>query len=106
MQLGRRLDHNHALDRALAAEVDKPLVVYEGLRLDYPWASARLHRFVLEGMRANRTAAAGLGLSYWPYVEAAPRAGRGLLERLAARAAVVVTDDVPCFIVPRQSAAL
>jgi hypothetical protein len=26
----------------------KPLVVYEGLRLDYPWASERHHRFVLE----------------------------------------------------------
>lgn len=108
MQLYRRLDHNHALDRALAiaADLGRPLVVYEGLRLDYPWASARLHRFVLEGMADNAAAAAALGVSYWPFVETAPRTGRGLLARLAARACAVVTDDYPTFIVPRQIAAL
>jgi deoxyribodipyrimidine photo-lyase len=48
-QAYRRLHHNHALDYALrcAGEMEKPLVVYEGLRLDYPWAARRLHRFVL-----------------------------------------------------------
>ena len=102
MQIARRLDHNHALDHALAEAhlVGKPVVVYEGLRLDYPWASLRLHRFILEGMRANEEAARALGLAYWPWVERSPGEGRGLLTRLAARAALVVTDDFPCFIVP------
>ncbi len=104
MQAYRRLERNHALDCALrhAEESGKPLVIYEGLRLDYPWASARLHRFVLEGMRDNRAAAARLGLAYWPFVEREPRQGRGLVARLAERAVVVVTDDFPCFVVPDQ----
>jgi deoxyribodipyrimidine photo-lyase len=108
MQSARRLDHNHALDHALAEarRLGKPVVVYEGLRLDYPWASLRLHRFILEGMRANAAAAASLGLNYWPWVERKRGDGRGLLAGLAARAALVVTDDFPCFIVPGQTEAL
>jgi len=108
MQAYRRLERNHALDFALrqAEEGGKPLVIYEGLRLDYPWASARLHRFVLEGMRDNRAAAARLGLAYWPFVETEPHGGRGLMARLAGRATVVVTDDFPCFVVPQQTEGL
>src|SRR5262245_9082588 len=101
MQVYRRLDHNHALDYALrcATELRKPLVVYEGLRLDYPWASRRLHRFVLEGMAENAATAAKRGLNYWPFVETEGLSGNGLLARLAAESALVVTDDYPCFIV-------
>jgi deoxyribodipyrimidine photo-lyase len=107
-QIYRRLDHNHALDYALvcARELRKPLVVYEGLRLDYPWASQRLHRFALEGMAGNARTAAQRGLNYWPFVETPRRRAKGLLSKLAARSALVVTDDYPCFIVPGQSAAL
>jgi len=108
MQAYRRLEHNHALDRARhwAATLDRPLVVYEGLRLDYPWASRRLHRFILEGMQANAAQAEKLGLHYWPYVETPAQPARGLLRRLAGRACVVVTDDYPCFIMPEQTLAL
>ena len=108
MQTYRRLERNHALDYALrcAEELGKPLVVYEGLRIDYPWASRRHHRFVLEGMQANAARAAELGLNYWPFVETEKGQGRGLLRRLAERACLVVTDDFPCFIVPPQAEAL
>jgi deoxyribodipyrimidine photo-lyase len=108
MQIYRRLERNHALDHALrwAHELGRPLVVYEGLRIDYPWASRRLHRFVLEGMQANAARAAELGLNYWPFVETERGQGRGLLRRLSARAALVVTDDFPCFIVPPQAESL
>ena len=104
MQAARRLERNHALDWALerAAEAGRPLVVYEGLRLDYPWASVRHHRFLLEGMRDNRARAAALGLAYWPFVETEPGEGRGVLARIAGRAVLVVTDDFPCFVVPDQ----
>jgi len=57
-------------------------------------------------MQVNAAAAAVLGVNYWPFVETPRAPGRGLLRRLAARAALVVTDDFPCFIVPGQSAAL
>ncbi|MBL8796130.1 MAG: deoxyribodipyrimidine photolyase [Planctomycetia bacterium] len=108
MQLYRRLSHNHALDCAAqwAARLGKSLVVYEGLKLGYPWASQRLHQFILEGMRDNAAAAKKLGLNYWPFVETPAQPGRGLLRKLAERACAIVTDDFPCFIVPEQTAAL
>ncbi len=108
MQMQRRLSHNHALDYAIkcANELGKPLVIYEGLRLDYPWASARLHQFILEGMKDNAAAARRLGFTYWPFVETKQQPARGLLARIAARSALVVTDDFPCFIIPGQSASL
>jgi deoxyribodipyrimidine photo-lyase len=108
MQAYRRLNRNHALDHALhlATTWAKPLVVYEGLRLDYPWASARHHRFMLDGMRANARRAKRLGINYWPFVESPDRPARGLLRRLAQRACAVVTDDYPAFVVPGQTAAL
>jgi deoxyribodipyrimidine photo-lyase len=107
-QIYRRLERNHALDYALrcATETGKPLVVYEGLRLDYPWASRRFHRFLLEGMAANAAGAARRGIHYWPFVETPKSPAPDLVPRLAARAALVVTDDYPCFVVPRQSEAL
>jgi deoxyribodipyrimidine photo-lyase len=103
----RRASRNFALDRALewAAKLQKPLVVLEALRAGHPWASDRLHRFVIDGMRANERAFAGSGAHYHPYVEPAPGAGRGLLEALAKRACVVVTDDFPCFFLPRMTRA-
>jgi deoxyribodipyrimidine photo-lyase len=108
MQMQRRLSWNHSLDYAIkcANELGKPLVIYEGLRLDYPWGSARLHRFIIDGMRDNAMTAAKLGFTYWPFVETAQQPARGLLTRIATRAALVVTDDFPCFIVPAQSAGL
>ena len=108
MQAFRRLHHNHALDYALtcARELGCPLVVYEGLRHDYPWATARTHRFVLEGMIANAAAAAKLGVTYWPFVATPEAPGRGLLRSLAERASLVVTDDFPCFVVPAHTEAL
>jgi deoxyribodipyrimidine photo-lyase len=108
MQLFRRLERNHALEYALhcAGQLNKPLVVYEGLRLDYPWASRRLHRFILEGMAVNAAEARRRSLNYWPFVETPGLPARGLVARLAERAALVVTDDFPCFLVPDQSAAL
>ena len=101
----RRLSWNFALDRALehARELERPLVILEALRCDYSWASDRLHRFVLEGMEENQRRAKGI--FYYPYVERGKGEGKGLLESLAARAAVVVSDDFPCFFLPRMQRA-
>jgi deoxyribodipyrimidine photo-lyase len=108
IQAYRRLERNHALSYAArcAEEAGRPLVVFEGLHLDDPWASQRLHQFMLEGMAANAESAGERGLNYWPFVEARAGEGRGLLKRLAERAALVVTDDFPGFVVPGQSDAL
>lgn len=98
----RRLTWNFALDRAVerALELKRPLVILEALRCDYPWASARHHRFVLDGMRDHAAAARSLPVAYLPYVEPAPGVGKGLLRALGERACAVVTDDVPHFFYP------
>jgi len=98
----RRPTWNFALDRAAswARHLGKPLLVLEALDCTYRWASDRLHRFVLDGMRDNREAFSRAGVGYYPYVEPAPRAGHGLLRALSARAAVVVTDRAPVFRLP------
>jgi deoxyribodipyrimidine photo-lyase len=110
MVASRRTRSNFALERAVewSTHLGKPLLVFEPLGLGYRWASDRLHRFVLDGMADNQKALAGRpGVLYLPWVETTHGAGQGLLAALAARAAVVVTDDFPAFIVPRmlQSAA-
>ena len=106
MIANRRLAHNFALDRSLehCRSMGKPLLILEALRCDYPWASDRLHRFVLDGMADNALQCERHGILYYPYVEPAPFAGSGLLESLAANAAAVVTDDFPCFFLPNMVA--
>jgi deoxyribodipyrimidine photo-lyase len=90
----------HAIDRA--RELDKPLVVLEALRIDYPWASERFHRFVIEGMADNAERFRSADVHYYPYVEPRPRAGKGLLSELSRHACAIVTDDFPAFILPRM----
>lgn len=102
----RRLRYNFALDRALeqCRTFRKPLLVFEALRCGYQWASDRLHKFVIEGMADNSAFCASHGIAYYPYLEPAPDEDKGLLEALAAQACVVVTDDFPCFFLPRMVA--
>lgn len=108
MIANRRAHWNYALDRAveLSRELNKPLVVCEALSCSYPWASDRLHRFVLQGMADNRAAFHETPIRYYPYVETERGGGRGLIEELAKDASVVVTDDFPCFFLPRMTASL
>ncbi|VBB42569.1 DNA photolyase FAD-binding protein [uncultured Desulfatiglans sp.] len=103
----RRPAWNFSLDRARAwaEDLQKPLLILEALRAGYPWAADRLHRFVLDGMTANAAYFNRTGALYYPYLEPAERAGKGLLAALGAGAAVVVTDDFPAFFIPRMTAA-
>lgn len=100
----RRTTHNFALQRAVAwaQELKKPLIVFEALRVDYRWASDRLHRFILDGMADNAARLQGRPVLYYPYVEPTPGADKGLLTALAESACVVVTDDFPSFFLPRM----
>lgn len=103
----RRLTHNFALQRAVehAREHGKPLVILEALRSGYRWASDRLHRFVIDGMADHARALENSPVLHYPYVEPDRGAGKGLLAALAARACIVVTDEFPCFMLPRMVAA-
>jgi deoxyribodipyrimidine photo-lyase len=98
----RRVRFNFALQRAAdwSRHLGLPLVIFEGLRSAYPWANDRLHRFVADGMADTTVALEGRNVTYLPYVEPSHGAGRGLLESLAADAAVVVTDEYPTFFLP------
>jgi deoxyribodipyrimidine photo-lyase len=103
----RRAQWNFALDRAVdwAVHLNKPLVVLEPLRCDYPWASDRVHTFVLQGMADNCARLARHPVTYYPYVEPTVGAERGLLAALAGRACIVVGDDYPGCLLPKMVAA-
>ena len=107
MIAARRAQWNFGLQRAVehARALGKPLLVFEPLRSDHRWASARFHQFVIDGMRDNAAAFHAAGVRYYPYLERRHREATGLLTALAAQAAVVVTDDFPCFFLPKMVAA-
>ena len=107
MIAARRTGWNFGLERAAewARELGKPLLVLEALRCGYRWACDRMHHFVIQGMAANARRLERTRAAYYPYVERRPGEGRGLVEVLARRAAVVVTDEYPCFFLPRMVAA-
>ncbi|AMV73333.1 deoxyribodipyrimidine photo-lyase [Desulfuromonas sp. DDH964] len=107
MSAFRRSGWNFALQRAaqMAEQLGKGLLVLEALRCDYPYASDRLHRFVLDGMADNAAAFANGPARYYPYVEPKQGGGKGLLAALAQRACLVVADDAPILFLPRMLAA-
>jgi deoxyribodipyrimidine photo-lyase len=106
MIASRRPRSNFSLDRAMAwaVELGRPVVVVEGLKSDYPFASDRLHRFVIDGMADNHRAFAGSPVLYYPYVEPSPGHGRDLIATLSRDAALVITDDFPGFFLPQAVA--
>ena len=108
MIAARRPAWNFALDRAIAwaESLRRPLVIFEPLRVDYPWASDRIHSFIIEGMRDNAGAFARGPALYYPYIEPRSGASSGLLSALAAEACLVVTDEFPCFFLPRMVSAV
>jgi deoxyribodipyrimidine photo-lyase len=102
MQMYKRATHNHALNFAveLANDLKLPLVVYEGLKYYYPWASDRLHTFILEGVEEKRAQLEAKGIRYVFYLQKDKRSPKNIVAGLARDAAAIVTDDFPCFIIP------
>ncbi len=125
MQSVFRAHHNFALNHAIeeANRLGLPVLVYHGLRRDYPWANDRFHTFLLESVvdLAADLAARGVGYAFWLDEAREPGARWGIvgelpastssggpprppshLVALAERAALVVTDHASTFIHPRQ----
>ncbi len=104
MIANRRTRYNFSLQRAIdwAVELDRPLVIFEALRAGYRWASDRFHAFVIQGMLDNKRATKKSPVTWWPYLEPRPGQGSGALQALAAESAVVISDDFPCFFLPRM----
>ena len=101
----KRVDDNDALNFAIdqANERNLPLVVYEGLKYYYPWANDRIHTFILEGVAEKRAEFDRLGIRYVFYLQRNERDPRDIVARLANDAALLVTDDYPCFIIPEHN---
>jgi deoxyribodipyrimidine photo-lyase len=107
-QSARRARDNAGLSYAIARanEWKLPVLVYEALRVDYPFASDRFHTFVLEGARSEAEHYEARGAQYAFFLPRTWEEARGVVARLCARAALLVTDDSPTFVVPRHLAAL
>lgn len=104
MIANRRSGWNFSLQRAVehAEQLGKPLLVLEALRCGYQWASDRIHQFILQGMADNRASFSGSNARYFAYVEPEHGHASGLLESLAQKACIIVTDEFPCFFIPRM----
>ena len=79
MTAARRIGYNHGLEYAVerAEALGRPLLILEALRVDYPWASRRLHAFILEGMADNQQALAGTPAETGLGLQAGGGTGRG-----------------------------
>ena len=102
----RRVESNFALQRAAdwARHLGLPLVVLSALRLDYRWASDRMHAFILDAIADLDRQYGSTNAVHFPYVETEAGAGKGLLAALAADAALMIADDAPVFFLPAMTA--
>ena len=105
LQQALRADDNPAIDAAieLGRALGLPVLVYHGLRHDYPHASDRLHRFILGASRDLQGGCEARGLRCATFVVTPEAPGKGLVYRLAERAAAVVTDEQFVFVARWQA---
>lgn len=97
MQTTQRFEDNWGLRLATleADRVGRPLLIHHGLDPHYQYASARFHTFVMQGARDMARRAETLGLTYRFALRRSLDSDRRVLDRLAARASMVVTDLFP-----------
>jgi deoxyribodipyrimidine photo-lyase len=105
LQQALRARDNPVVDAAvlLGNELGLPVLVYHGLREDYPFASDRLHRFILGASRDVAIGCRQRGLACVQYVDRAEKREKGLVYRLAADAAALMLEDQPAFVAQGQS---
>lgn len=99
-QMNRRTAANHALAYAieLANGMGLPVLYYEGLTCSYPYASDRLHQFILENIPGTAQDLRTAGIGYTSHLRRRKADPNDALYRLAQNAAAVVTDDYPTFV--------
>jgi deoxyribodipyrimidine photo-lyase len=104
----RRGSDNAALAYAIerANELGLPCVVYESIRPDHPYASDRLHTFALECARDTAAALAERGILHAFFLPGTASEAKGVVRKLAQRAAMVVSDDAPGSIFEAQHTAV
>jgi deoxyribodipyrimidine photo-lyase len=106
--MNRRVDANHALEYAIerANALRLPVLYYEGLTCSYKDANDRLHTFVLEGVPETARRLRRRRIGYCFYLRKRRSDPNDVLYRLAAEAALVVTDDYPTFIAAQHNASV
>ncbi|MBX9929563.1 MAG: deoxyribodipyrimidine photo-lyase [Gemmatimonadaceae bacterium] len=97
MQSTHRFEENWALRHAVAEadRLGKPLIIHQGLDPTYAHANDRIHHFILANARELAARAAKLGVHYQFVLRRRRDDDRRVVDRLAARAALVVTDAFP-----------
>lgn len=99
-----RAEENPVLDAAIALgnRLGRPVVVLHALENRYPYASHRLHRFLLEASRELEVGVRDRGLRFIRWVRRGEREDAcsevDIVACLAEHAAAVVVDDVPTFV--------
>ena len=103
-----RADQNPLIEASLhiANALGLPVLVYHGMSQRYPHASDRLHTMLLGGSRDVAGGCARRGIRMVSHVVRPGHVEKGLVYRLAGRAALVVCEDHPTFVARWQSQAL
>ncbi len=106
MQSTQRLHENWALRHATleADRLGKPVVIYQGLNPHYEYASDRVHAFVIANAAELARRAETLGYTYLFHLRERIDGDARVLDRLARRATLVVTDAFPTAGIAERSA--
>ena len=105
MQSTQRFEDNWALRLATleADRIGKPLLIHQGLDPTYEHASERFHTFIMQGAQELAARAETLGLTYRFALRRRRDDDRRVLDRLAKRATLVITDLFPTAGVAERS---
>lgn len=105
LQQALRHRDNPVIDAAvrLGNALRLPVLVYHGVREDYPYASDRLHHFILGASVDLARGCRARGLACFQHVDRADHREKGLVYRLAADAAAILLEDQPTFVARWQS---
>lgn len=108
MQSDHRFKYCYALEYAVewANRLGKPLVIFEELKCDYPWASDRIHTFYLQGMDENAEIAKEKKANYVPVVERNPGQSEKFWKKFFKKACCIITDEFPVYFIRDRNASL
>jgi deoxyribodipyrimidine photo-lyase len=105
LQQALRARDNPVIDASirLGNAMALPVLVYHGVREDYPYASDRLHHFILEASRDLGAGCRERGIACVQHIDREGHREKGLVYRLGAQAAAIVLEDQPTFVARWQS---
>jgi deoxyribodipyrimidine photo-lyase len=108
MQSTQRIHENWALRFATieADRLNRPLLIVHELDSDYEHASDRMHTFALEGARDAARDAEAMGYTFRFLLRRRRGEPSRAIERLAARACLIVTDAYPTGGIAQRTARL